>query len=112
VAATPDGWCPVARSGNEIGNDERYERPGAGAVEKLGGRPAGCGDGVDDGATMATTSAPPNWDDVLRRGRAADVGSAPDVASAAAARRARPTLGRDGGWSERSSSFAVPSESV
>jgi hypothetical protein len=66
--------------------DERYERPGAGAVEKLGGRPAGCGDGDDDGATMATTSAPPNWDDVLRRGRAADVGSAPDVASAAAAR--------------------------
>ncbi len=49
--------------------DERYERPGAVAIEKLGGRPAGSGDGVDDGATMATTSAPPNWDDVLRRGQ-------------------------------------------
>jgi hypothetical protein len=64
------------RAGGEDGGgdaddrgDERYERPGAVAIEKLGGRPAGSGDGVDDGATMATTSAPPNWDDVLRRGQ-------------------------------------------
>src|ERR671910_1399414 len=50
------------RAGGEDGGgdaddrgDERYERPGAVAIEKFGGRPAGSGNGVDDGATMATT---------------------------------------------------------
>ena len=85
--------APATRIGGRA-----LERPGAVGIEKLGGRPAGSGEGVDDGAAMATTSAPPNWDDVLGDGgRAADAGAHRPSPAPPRRRRARQTHGLDGG---------------